>query len=86
VKFCPECGSQFTTEMEKFCSNCSYDVNNGVAAPPENDKKTSVHIENKQILDHIVKGATHDVWRMFKSNEWRTFNILIVVYVSFRYF
>jgi hypothetical protein len=45
MKYCPECGFQFTTGMEKFCSSCGYDVNKGVAAGLDSDKKTSVHIE-----------------------------------------
>jgi hypothetical protein len=27
MKFCPECGHQFTSGSEKFCPNCGYDIN-----------------------------------------------------------
>jgi predicted nucleic acid-binding Zn-ribbon protein len=45
MKFCPECGSQFATGTEKFCSNCGYNVNKGVAIPSEESNKNSIHIE-----------------------------------------
>jgi len=45
MKFCPECGFQFTTGTEKFCLNCGYDINKGAALPSEGKNKNSIHIE-----------------------------------------
>lgn len=45
MKFCPECGFEFTTGTEKFCLNCGYDVNKGAALLSEGKNKNSIHIE-----------------------------------------
>ena len=43
MKFCPECGHQFTSGSEKFCPNCGYDINKGGGASRD---RNSVNIEN----------------------------------------
>jgi predicted nucleic acid-binding Zn-ribbon protein len=46
LKYCPECGSQFTTGTEKFCPNCGYDVYQGGKATSEGINKDSINIQN----------------------------------------
>lgn len=44
MKFCPECGFQFTTGSEKFCPNCGYDIIKGGSRVDQD--RSSVKIEN----------------------------------------
>lgn len=46
MKFCPECGTQFTTGTEKFCPNCGYDINKGAIITSGQNDKNSINIQN----------------------------------------
>jgi hypothetical protein len=60
MKFCPECGHQFTSGSEKFCPNCGYDINKGGRASRD---RNSVNIENtgRDVFGVGVSGSGHTI-------------------------
>jgi hypothetical protein len=60
MKFCPECGHQFTAGNEKFCPICGYDINKGGGISRD---RNSVNIENTggDIFGVGVSGSGHTI-------------------------
>jgi hypothetical protein len=60
MKFCPECGYQFTSGSEKFCPNCGYDINKGGGLSRD---RNSVNIENTggDVFGVGISGSGHTV-------------------------
>jgi hypothetical protein len=77
MKFCPECGSQFTSEAEKFCPNCGYDVSEGVAIPSETKNKNSINISNTggDVFGVRVSGSGNIIGKQITINK-TTYNKL----------
>src|SRR5215217_1321713 len=60
MKFCPECGYQFTSGSEKFCPECGYDINKGGGTARD---RNSVNIENTggDVFGVGVSGSGHTI-------------------------
>jgi predicted nucleic acid-binding Zn-ribbon protein len=78
MKFCPECGTQFTTGTEKFCPNCGYNVNKGVAITSEESNKNSIHIERTggDVFGVGVSGSGNIIGKEITINK-TTYNNLV---------
>lgn len=71
MKFCPECGSQFTSGTEKFCPDCGYDINKGVAVAAEGKNKNSIHIEGTggDVIGVDVSGSGNIIGKEITVNK-----------------
>lgn len=77
MKFCPECGTQFTTGTEKFCPNCGYDVNKGATATSGENNKNSISIQNTggDVFGVGVSGSGNIIGKQITVNQ-ATYNKL----------
>lgn len=71
MKFCPECGFQFTSGTEKFCPDCGYDTIKGIAAPSEGKTKKTIHIEGTggDVIGVDVSGTGNIIGKEIKLNK-----------------
>jgi predicted nucleic acid-binding Zn-ribbon protein len=72
VKYCPECGTQFTSGTEKFCPNCGYNINKGVMeTKAEEQNKNSINISNTggDVFGVRVSGTGHVVGKHIIVNQ-----------------
>lgn len=77
MKFCPECGSEFTTGTEKFCPSCGYEVEKGTKGTSRGEKKDSISIQNTggDVTGVGVSGSGHIIGKQITINQ-STYNKL----------
>jgi hypothetical protein len=77
MKFCPECGYQFTAGTEKFCPNCGHNLKEGRRVET-NRKDSSIHIANSRgdVIGVGVSGSGHIIGKdiINKSNVRNALN------------
>jgi len=77
MKFCPECGTPFTTGTEKFCPSCGYDLNKGIKGTSGEKDNQSINIQNTRgdVLGVGVSGSGNIIGKQIKINQ-ATYNKL----------
>jgi len=71
MKFCPECGSQFTSGTEKFCPNCGYEIEKGTERRSEGEKMDSINIQNTggDVIGVGVSGSGNIIGKKITANQ-----------------
>lgn len=66
MKFCPECGFQFTSGNEKFCTDCGYAINKEIPS-----EKKSIHIEGTggDVIGVDVSGTGNIIGKEIRLNK-----------------
>jgi|SRR5687768_10545054 predicted nucleic acid-binding Zn-ribbon protein len=76
MKFCPECGFQFSSGTEKFCPNCGFDISKGVLKGTEGNRE-AISIQNRggDVTGVGVSGTGHIIGKQITINQ-STYNKL----------